>query len=242
MYFIFFHLFRNAQAVGSSPTISSKGRDYLCLLFFLYNLVKRLSWTKLRARPADDEASIMRWRNKEQCEALQASSATMFLRGEQRIRNAQAVGSSPTISSKTCVSTAFSGFSKPENHTPLSCFKIDGLNFAPKPTQKPSIFVSKIIKFPNQSLSYSLPINPKARCIKSCWPYIDYAYETLLQNYSREYFCRAKTQKEKHRSKNSLYYTEKNSSFVDVFSEKIYKFFGKIKNGHHLSYHTRIWL
>ena len=27
---------------------------------------------------------------------------------EQRIRNAQAVGSSPTISSKTCVNTAFS--------------------------------------------------------------------------------------------------------------------------------------
>ena len=43
--------------------------------------------------------------------------------------------------------TAFSGFSTPENHTPLSCFKIDGLNFAPKPTQKPSIFVSKIIIF-----------------------------------------------------------------------------------------------
>ena len=51
---------RNAQAVGSSPTSSSKGRDYLCLLFFLYNLAKRLSWTKLRAHPVDDEASIMR--------------------------------------------------------------------------------------------------------------------------------------------------------------------------------------
>ena len=34
---------------------------------------------------------------------------------EQRIRNAQAVGSSPTISSKTCVNTAFSQvFSFPE--------------------------------------------------------------------------------------------------------------------------------
>ena len=51
---------RNAQAVGSSPTSSSKGRDYLCLLFFLYNLVKRLSWTKLRAHPVDGGASIMR--------------------------------------------------------------------------------------------------------------------------------------------------------------------------------------
>ena len=60
VYFIFFHLFRNAQVVGSSPTSSSKGRDNLCLLFFLYSLVKRLSWTKLRAHPVDDEASIMR--------------------------------------------------------------------------------------------------------------------------------------------------------------------------------------
>lgn len=50
--------------------------------------------------------------------------------------------------------------------------KIGGLNFASKPTQKLSIFVSKIIKFQNQSLSYSLPIKPKARCIKSCWPCI----------------------------------------------------------------------
>ena len=58
-----------------------------------------------------------------------------------------------------------------------------------KPTQKLSIFVSKIIKFLNQSLSYSLPINSKARCIKSCWPCIDCAYETLLPNYSREYFA-----------------------------------------------------
>lgn len=72
--------------------------------------------------------------------------------------------------------TAFSGISTPENHTPLSCFKIDGLKFAQKPTQKPSIFVSKIIKFPNQSLSYSLPINPKARYIKSCWPCIDCSF------------------------------------------------------------------
>ena len=36
---------------------------------------------------------------------------------EQRIRNAQAVGSSPTISSKTCVNTAFSQvFSFTEMH------------------------------------------------------------------------------------------------------------------------------
>ena len=39
---------------------------------------------------------------------LQASSATMFLRDEQHIRNAQVVGSSPTISSKTCVNIVFS--------------------------------------------------------------------------------------------------------------------------------------
>ena len=72
--------------------------------------------------------------------------------------------------------TAFSGISMPENHTPLSCFKIDGLKFASKSTQKPQIFVSKIIKFQNQSLSYSLPINPKARCIKFCWPCIDCSF------------------------------------------------------------------
>ena len=72
--------------------------------------------------------------------------------------------------------TAFSGISMPENHTPLSCFKIDGLKPASKPTQKPSIFVSKIIKFQNQSLSYSLPINHKARCTKSCWPCIDCSF------------------------------------------------------------------
>ena len=36
---------------------------------------------------------------------------------EQRIRNAQVVGSSPTISSKTCVNTAFSqAFSFSEMH------------------------------------------------------------------------------------------------------------------------------
>ena len=72
--------------------------------------------------------------------------------------------------------TAFSGISMPENHTPLSCFKIDGLKSDSKPTRKPQIFVSKIIKFQNQSLSYSLPINPKARCIKSCWPCIDCSF------------------------------------------------------------------
>lgn len=54
--------------------------------------------------------------------------------------------------------------------------KIGDLNFASKPTQKLSIFVSKIIKFQNQSLSYSLSINPKARCIKSCWPCIDCSF------------------------------------------------------------------
>ena len=113
----------------------------------------------------------------------------------------------------------------PENHTPLSCFKIDGLKFASKSIQKPSIFVSKIITFPNQSLSYSLSINPKARCIKSCWPCIDCAYETLLPNYSREYFHKVKTKKKKHRSKNSLYYTEKISRFVRVFFKILYTLF-----------------
>ena len=72
--------------------------------------------------------------------------------------------------------TAFSGISMPENHTPLSCFKIDGLKSASKSTQKPSIFISKIINFQNQSLSYSLSINPKARCTKSCWPCIDCSF------------------------------------------------------------------
>ena len=91
--------------------------------------------------------------------------------------------------------TAFSGISMPENHTPLSCFKIDGLKFASKPTQTPSIFVSKIIKFQNQILSYPLPINPKARCIKFCWPCIDCAHENLLPNYSREYFYKVKNKK-----------------------------------------------
>ena len=85
----------------------------------------------------------------------------------------------------------------------------------------------------------------------------------------RENILLSENQKEKHRSKNSLYYTEKNScfvrvffeilytlftfhftiekiplynteknsSFVDVFLEKFINLFGKIKNGHHLSYH-----
>jgi len=43
--------------------------------------------------------------------------------------------------------TVFSGISTPENHIPLSCFKIDGLKSASKPTQTPSIFVLKIINF-----------------------------------------------------------------------------------------------
>jgi hypothetical protein len=34
-----------------------------------------------------------------------------------------------------------------------------------------------------------------------------------------------KTQKEKHHSKKSIYYTEKNSSFVDVFLEKFTNYF-----------------
>lgn len=39
--------------------------------------------------------------------------------------------------------TAFSGISMPENHTPLSCFKIDGLKSASKSIQKPQIFIKK---------------------------------------------------------------------------------------------------
>jgi len=39
--------------------------------------------------------------------------------------------------------TAFSGISMPENHTPLSCFKIDGLKSALKSIQKPQIFIKK---------------------------------------------------------------------------------------------------
>jgi len=34
----------------------------------------------------------------------------------------------------------------PENHTPLSCFKIDGLKIAPKPTQKSRDFIQNRIK------------------------------------------------------------------------------------------------
>ena len=120
--------------------------------------------------------------------------------------------------------TAFSGISKPENHTPLSCFKIDGLKSASKSIQKPQIFVPKIINFPNQSLSYSLSINPKARCTKSCWPCIDCAYKNLLPNYLREYFAEWKP-KRKRLSKNSLYYTEKNSRFVRVFFKIFYTLF-----------------
>ena len=85
-----------------APRAEISSAFYFCLIY------QRLSWAKLRARPVDDEASKMRWRNKEQYEAPQTSSATMFLRDEQRIRNAQVVGSSPTISSKTCVNIVFS--------------------------------------------------------------------------------------------------------------------------------------
>ena len=53
-----------------------------------------------------------------------------------------------------------------------------------------------------------------------------YAYENLLPNYSREYFAEWKP-KRIHRSKNSLYNTDKNARFVDVFLEKIYKLFSR---------------
>ena len=118
--------------------------------------------------------------------------------------------------------TAFSGISKPENHTPLSCFKIDGLKSASKSTQKPSIFVSKIIKFPNQSLSYSLPINPKARCIKSCWPCIHHAYETLLPNYSREYFIKWKPKRKTPFKKLPLLYGEKSPFCSGVLQNSLH--------------------
>ena len=39
--------------------------------------------------------------------------------------------------------TAFSGISMPENHTPLSCFKIDGWKSTSKSIQKPQIFIKK---------------------------------------------------------------------------------------------------
>ena len=42
VYFIFFHLFRNAQAVGSSPTISSKKRQrrfFFSVFFIRLNLI-----------------------------------------------------------------------------------------------------------------------------------------------------------------------------------------------------------
>ena len=45
--------------------------------------------------------------------------------------------------------TAFSGISMPENHTPLSCLKIDGLKSASKSTQKSRNFFQNRIK--NQS-------------------------------------------------------------------------------------------
>ena len=44
----------------------------------------------------------------------------------------------------------------------------------------------------------------------------------LFDKIKSEYFCRAKTQKEKHNSKNSINYTEKNLGFVDVFLEKVF--------------------
>ena len=47
----------------------------------------------------------------------------------------------------------------------------------------------------------------------------------LFDKIKSEYFCRAKTQKEKHRSKNSLYYTEKNFRFVRVFFKNFYILF-----------------
>lgn len=47
----------------------------------------------------------------------------------------------------------------------------------------------------------------------------------LFDKIKSKYFCLVKMQKEKHHSKNSLYYTERNSSFVDVFSEKFTNYF-----------------
>ena len=52
-----------------------------------------------------------------------------------------------------------------------------------------------------------------------------YAYETLLSNYSREYFYKVKTKKKKCLEKNSLYYTEKNPRFVRVFFKILYTLF-----------------
>ena len=100
--------------------------------------------------------------------------------------------------------------------------KIGGLNFASKPTQKLSIFVSKIIKFPNQSLSYSLSINPKARCIKSCWPCIDCAHENLLPNYSREYFAEWKPKRKTPFKKFLLLYGEKFPFCSGVFQNSLH--------------------
>jgi hypothetical protein len=51
---------------------------------------------------------------------------------EQRIRNAQAVGSSPTISSKTCVNTAFS-----------QVFSFSEMHFKIHTQQKISLFFTK---------------------------------------------------------------------------------------------------
>lgn len=42
--------------------------------------------------------------------------------------------------------TAFSGISTPENHTPLSCLKIDGLKSASKSTQKSRDFIQNRVK------------------------------------------------------------------------------------------------
>ena len=50
------------------------------------------------------------------------------------------------LKSRQALPDGFSGISMPENHTPLSCFKIDGLNFASKPTQKSRDFIQNRIK------------------------------------------------------------------------------------------------
>lgn len=55
----------------------------------------------------------------------------------------------------------------------------------------------------------------------------------LFDKIKSKYFCRAKIQKEKLLRKNSLYYTEKNSSFVDVFLEKFTNYFMQKKNPCH---------
>ncbi len=123
----------------------------------------------------------------------------------------------------------------------LSCFKIDGLKSASKPTRKPKIFIVKIIVFSFQV--FILFIHQKCkgenakekRLAKNSLYYTDKnprfvrAFFIILYTLFAFNFITAE--------KMSLYNTEKKSSFVDVFLEKIINFFGKIKSEHHLSYH-----